>query len=183
MMARSDKLVTVALFLGGLVAYLSTLAPGPLDGDAALFQYTPWVLGVTYPTGYPTYILLGRLWTTLVPIGSVAYRMNLLSAVCGALALALLYPAARRLLEQRLAALLAVLIFATLPTYWRWATEAKIYTLHILFLSGMLFVLSGCGEEREQGSKGAGEQGGRGERAGKSCAAGQHPFRTSAGQS
>ena len=151
MMARWDKLVTVALFLGGLVVYVSTLAPGTLDGDAALFQYTPWVLGVTYPTGYPTYILLGRLWTALVPIGSVAYRMNLSSAVCGALALALLYPTARRLLEQRLAALLAVLIFATLPTYWRWATEAKIYTLHILFLSGMLFVLSRCGEEREQG--------------------------------
>jgi hypothetical protein len=137
-----DGFLAFALFAAGLAAYVSTLAPNVLDGDAALFQYTPWVLGVTYPTGYPTYMLLGRLWASLLPIGSVAYRMNLLSAVCGALALALLYPALRRLLESRLGALMAVLIFATLPTYWRWATEAKIYTLHILLLSGILFLLS-----------------------------------------
>jgi hypothetical protein len=145
-----DSLLAAVLFIGGLVAYVSTLAPTVLDGDAALFQYTPSVLGVTYPTGYPTYILLGRLWTTVVRIGSVAYRMNLLSAMCGALALAILYPALRRLLENRLAALLAVLIFATLPTYWRWATEAKIYTLHILLLSGMLFLLTRCSESEKK---------------------------------
>jgi hypothetical protein len=137
-----DGFLALALFVAGLAAYVSTLAPTLLDGDAALFQYTPWVLGVTYPTGYPTYMLLGRLWTALIPLGSIAYRMNLLSAVCGALALALLYPALRRLLESRLGALMAVLIFATLPTYWRWATEAKIYTLHILLLGGILFLLS-----------------------------------------
>jgi hypothetical protein len=134
----------VVLFVGALVAYVSTLAPTVLDGDPALFQYTPLVLGVTYPTGYPTYILLGRLWVMLVPIGSIAYRMNLLSAVCGALAVVFLYAAVRRLLESRLAAMMAVLVFATLPTYWRWATEAKIYTLHILLLSGILFLLSRC---------------------------------------
>jgi hypothetical protein len=137
-----DGFLAIALFAAGLAAYVSTLAPSVLDGDAALFQYTPWVLGVTYPTGYPTYMLLGRLWASLLPVGSIAYRMNLLSAVCGALALALLYPALRRLLESRLGALMAVLIFATLPTYWRWATEAKIYTLHILLLSGILFLIS-----------------------------------------
>jgi hypothetical protein len=150
-----DEVVAIVLFVGGLVAYVSTLAPTVLDGDAALFQYTPRVLGVTYPTGYPTYILLGRLWAALVPLGSVAYRMNLLSAVCGALALVLLYPASRRLLESRLGAMLAVLVFATLPTYWRWATEAKIYTLHILLLSGILFLLTRClevGRQRESAS-------------------------------
>ena len=143
-----DWLVAALLFAAGMVAYVSTLAPTVLEGDAALFEYTPWVLGVTYPTGFPAYILLGHLWTLLVPIGSVAYRMNLLSAVCGALALACLYPALRRLLESRLAALSAVLIFGTLPTYWRWATEAKSYTLHILLLSGILWLLS-----REMGVK------------------------------
>jgi hypothetical protein len=157
-----DGVIAALLFLGGLLAYVSTLAPTVLDGDAALFQYTPWVLGVTYPTGYPTYILLGWLWTTLAPIGSVAYRMNLFSAVCGALALAVLYPAVRRLLESRLAALLAVLIFATLPTYWRWATEAKIYSLHILLLGGMLFLLTCCGKSGDQGIRGSGGQGVRG---------------------
>ncbi len=140
----------MVLFVGGLLAYVSTLAPAVLDGDAALFQYSSSVLGVTYPTGYPTYILLGRLWTTLIPIGSVAYRMNLFSAACAALALALLYQSLRRVLENRLAGLLAVLVFGAMPTYWRWATEAKIYTLHILLLSGILHLLARCAEQANQ---------------------------------
>jgi len=151
-----DGALAGACAAAGLVAYTSTLAPGLLDGDAALFQYTPAVLGVTYPTGYPTYMVLGYLWAHLVPVGSLAYRMNLLSAVCAAPALALLYLALRRLYAglvgaapgvscvgiSRAAALAATALFATLPTYWRWASEAKSYTLHILFLAGMLYLLS-----------------------------------------
>jgi hypothetical protein len=154
-----DGVIAATIFVGSLIAYVSTLAPTVLDGDAALFQYTPWVMGVTYPTGYPTYILLGRLWTTLAWFGSVAYRMNLFSAVCGAVALAIIYLAARRLLESRLAAFLTVLIFATLPTYWRWATEAKIYTLHILLLSGILLLLTRCEQFRSQGLGDSGDLG------------------------
>jgi hypothetical protein len=134
--------IAVGVALAAGFGYIGTLAPTLLDGDAALFQYTPSVLGVTYPTGYPTYVLLGHLWQALVPLGEVAYRMNLFSAVCGALALALLYPALSRLLESRLAALSAVALFGTLPTYWRWATEAKIYTLHILLLSGLVYLIT-----------------------------------------
>ncbi|MGQ9502459.1 MAG: protein O-mannosyl-transferase family [Anaerolineae bacterium] len=141
-LSLSDYIIPVLIGLVAFFGYRSTLAPTVLDGDAALFQYTPAVLGVTYPTGYPTYVLFGFLWQTLLPLGSVAYRMNLFSAVCAALALAFLYPATRHLLESRIAALCSVAIFATLPTFWRWATEAKIYTLHIMLLSAMLMVLS-----------------------------------------
>jgi hypothetical protein len=152
-----DSLIGLALFAAGLYAYASTLAPTVLEGDAALFQFTPHVLGVTYPTGYPLYILLGKLWLTLLPVGEIAWRMNLLSAVCAALALPLIYGAARRFfsttspsargkegdrLAARLAALTATLTFATLPTFWRWATEAKIYTLNILLFAAVLYILA-----------------------------------------
>ncbi|MGC8879996.1 MAG: protein O-mannosyl-transferase family [Anaerolineae bacterium] len=142
LLSWSDYVLPALIGLAAFFGYCSTLAPTVLDGDPALFQYAPAVLGVTYPTGYPTYLLLGFMWQTLLPLGSVAYRMNLFSAVCGALALTILYPTVRRLLESRVAALCSVAIFATLPTFWRWATEAKIYTLHILLLSAMLMVLS-----------------------------------------
>jgi hypothetical protein len=149
-------LIGLCLFLAGLYAYTDTLAPTVLDGDAALFQYTPYVLGVTYPTGYPLYLLLGKLWLTLFPIGEIAWRMNLFSALTLAAVLPLIYGAARRLfsppsslllptpysLLPSLAALTAALTFATLPTTWRWATEAKIYGLNILLFSGVLYTLA-----------------------------------------
>jgi hypothetical protein len=136
-----DGIIAVALGGGAFGLYLRTLAPSVLDGDAALFQYLPYVLGVPYPTGYPTYLLLGKAWVTLIPWGSIAYRMNLLSAFCGGVAVGIIYLVMRHALEDRLAALAATLYFATLTTYWRWATVAKIYTLHILLLSAMLYLL------------------------------------------
>ncbi len=184
-----DILIGLTLFMAGLYAYTITLAPTVLEGDAALFQYTPYILGVTYPTGYPLYILLGKLWVTLFPFGEIAWRMNLFSAVCSAATLPLIYGAARRLLapapiapEQKRpeklispstekttepttrgfllptpyfllpdfqdrwiapwSALAVVLTFATLPTFWRWSTEAKIYALNILLFSGVLYTLT-----------------------------------------
>lgn len=154
-----DTLIGLLLFLAGLYAYTRTLAPTVLDGDAALFQYTPYVLGVTYPTGYPLYILLGKLWLTLFPWGEIAWRMNLFSALCSAAALPLIYHAARYLFDRRpmttdhrllatnptpysLLPLAAVLTFATLPTFWRWSTETKIYALNILLFSGVLYTMA-----------------------------------------
>ncbi|MFB0545768.1 MAG: protein O-mannosyl-transferase family, partial [Anaerolineae bacterium] len=77
---KVDGLVAGGFFLASLALYLKTLGPSVLEGDSALFQYAPYTLAVTYPTGYPIYLLLGKLWVTLVPLGSIAYRMNLLSA-------------------------------------------------------------------------------------------------------
>ncbi len=145
----TDVLIGLALFAAGLFTYTGTLAPTVLEGDAALFQYTPYVLGITYPTGYPLYLLLGKLWLTLLPVGEIAWRMNLFSAVCAALALPLIFGAARRLYAPgespatgRLAAIAATLILATLPTFWRWSTEAKIYALNMLLFSGVLYTLA-----------------------------------------
>jgi hypothetical protein len=151
-----DLLIGLTLFATGLYAYTITLAPTVLEGDAALFQYTPYVLGVTYPTGYPLYILLGKIWVTLFPFGEIAWRMNLFSALCSATALPLIYGTARRLLTPpilalqregmgvagRFAALTVVLTFATLPTFWRWSTEAKIYALNLLLFSSVLYTLA-----------------------------------------
>jgi len=114
-----------------------------LDGDAALFQYLPSVMGIAYPTGFPVYILLGRLWQTFVPIGATAWRMNAFSAACGALSLVLVCRAYTYWLDSRLGGIVTAVLFGTLPTFWRWSTESKSYTLHILFLLDAV-AESGC---------------------------------------
>ncbi len=139
---RLDGGLALGLFAISLVIYVKTLAPSVLDGDSALFQYAPHVLAVTYPTGYPTYMLLGKLWTLLVPLGSIAYRMNLFSAFLGALDIGLVYLLAQQVVGgSRLPALLSAALFATLPTFWKWAVVAKIYTLNILLVSLLLLLL------------------------------------------
>ncbi|MBA2440882.1 MAG: DUF2723 domain-containing protein, partial [Rubrobacter sp.] len=82
------------------VVYLLTLAPSVLPYDSGMFQARAHVLGIGHPTGYPTYIMLGKLFTYL-PFGDVAYRVNLSSAVYGALAAPVVYLAALRLVPGR----------------------------------------------------------------------------------
>ncbi|HAW50625.1 TPA: hypothetical protein DCX16_06725 [bacterium] len=38
-----------------------------------------WTLGIAHPPGYPLYTLFGKLWMTIIPIGNIAFRMNMVS--------------------------------------------------------------------------------------------------------
>src|SRR5215212_10615094 len=95
-LSKQDISISALLATGALALYVRTLAPALLLGDGAEFQILAATLGIAHPTGYPIYLLLGKLFTWL-PIGSIAYRVNLLSASAGALALALLYLIGRTL--------------------------------------------------------------------------------------
>ena len=69
-----------------LAAYVRTLAPGlTSDLDSPMFQFIGRVLGVAHNPGYPLYTLV--TWPVAqVPIGELAWRINLFSAVMGAVA-------------------------------------------------------------------------------------------------
>ncbi len=48
--------------------------------DTADLQTVVWIAGIPYPTGFPGYVLIGWLWTHAIPLGTVAFRLNVLSA-------------------------------------------------------------------------------------------------------
>jgi len=78
------------LFFGSLGLYILTMAPGLTWGDSGELVADVYTLGIPHPTGYPLYVLAGRLFM-LIPAGSPAYRMNLFSAFCAAAAVLLIY--------------------------------------------------------------------------------------------
>ncbi len=147
---RLDWWLAMALGLAILGLYIATLAPTVLEADAGEFQFVPWLPGIAHPTGYPLYVLLGWAWTHLLPVGEVAWRMNLLSAMFAAGAVASTYGAARLLLDgtwpvapwpaRILAALTAAATFAVTPTFWSQAIIAEVYSLHALFLATILWL-------------------------------------------
>ncbi len=118
--------------LTGLLAffvYLRTLAPTVMWYDMGEFATASHVLGIAHNTGYPLYILLGKLFT-LIPIGEVAYRVNLMSAVFAALTVSLVYLIIHGLTASRLAALLGSLTLAFSSTLWASANWAESYPLN-----------------------------------------------------
>ncbi len=155
--------VGLALALAALVLYSLALAPAVLPGDAGEFQFVPWLPGIAHPTGYPLYTLLGWLWTHLFPLGTVAWRMNLLSALLGAATVGLVYALARRLLALALpettplgrvvAAALVALLFALTPTFRSQAIIAEVDTLHLLLVTLILLLALGLPAQECRGRR------------------------------
>jgi len=137
------RLLPWAVFAAGLGLYIATLAPTVVTifDDSPEFQLVCYRLGVAHPTGYPLYTLLGWLFTRL-PIGDVAYRVNLLSAVCAAGALAGLFVLVRELTGRPLAGLLSALALAVSPVFWSQATIAEVYALHLCLTVWLLAALT-----------------------------------------
>lgn len=131
--ATTDRVVTACLGLVTLVVYVRTLLPGVgYSGDTAKFQMLGAVGGVPHATGYPLYVALDQAFHQLVPVGSSAWRANLLSAVLGAAAIAVLYRLLRILGVRAGVAAATALTFALTTTFWSQAVVAEVYTLHIL---------------------------------------------------
>jgi hypothetical protein len=139
-LTKQDIGISVVLAAGALTLYVRTLAPTLLLGDSAEFQTLAATLGMAHPTGYTIYLLLGKLFTWL-PIGNVAYRVNLLSACAAALAVALLYLIGRRLGIRCSAALVGPLALGVCPLFWWHAVIAEVYTLGAMFITGVLLML------------------------------------------
>ncbi len=141
---RRDLVLAVGLVALGLGLYGRTLAPGLLPGDSGEFQVLAFQLGLAHTTGYPVYLLLGKLLVSLLPLGDVAYRVNLFSAVMGALTLAAVYLAGRVLCRDRwgtlsvAASLYAALTLMVSHTFWSQAVIAEVYTPGAFFVALVL---------------------------------------------
>jgi len=104
--------------------------------------------GVAHPTGYPVYLLLARLFQ-LLPIGSLAFRTNLMSALVAVIAALLVYDLIIRFAspskgkQNWLAGLAAGYAFGLSPLIWSQAVITEVYTLHALFVILILYLSSG----------------------------------------
>jgi hypothetical protein len=124
-------------FVIALAVYVRTLLPGVSFGDWAEAQLIPSRLGVLHPTGYPLYLLVGKLFS-LLPVGSVAFRANLLSAVAAAGVVAMAVLIARRLGVRPVVAIGAALSLAFTGTIWEEATFSEMNGLHLLLVALLL---------------------------------------------
>ncbi len=131
----------VFLLCFGINLFLAfpSLSPFRDAGDLAASAAT---LGVAHPPGYPAYVLIGRAFQTLVPFSNPAYRLNALSALCGAGATLFLFLILRRFGGAASAGMGAALA-ACLPAALAQYGLSEIYALHALFSWGLLWAAFG----------------------------------------
>lgn len=159
-----DRLLAVIVFLVSFTAYLLTLAPTIYIEDAAEFSASVPTLGIAHPSGFPLYMLLGKLFTLLVPIGEMAFRVNLFSAVTTSFALVVFYYAVKILITSKncvdlpspqpspkmgegnlsssFISFISALTLGFSQMVWHEATYAEVYPLYFLFAVSFLWCLA-----------------------------------------
>ncbi len=141
---RADWL-QAGLVAAALFALYAASAPRTVAlEDDGLFILSSYFLGIEHPPGYPLFTLIGHLFTYL-PLGPVAYRVHLASALFGALTGGVAWLCARALIDGRLPAYLAAVALGVSPVFWSQAIIAEVYTLNTFFFLVLVFLgLQAC---------------------------------------
>ena len=133
------------VLLGAGVLYVITCAPGVLWHDSALFAYRVWHNDIEGDMGlalaHPLYVMLG-IALKYVPVSELFYRLNLMSAVFAAAAVANLFVLLRLWLGRILPALIGAVTLAVSWTFWQHAAIAEVCTLYAAqLLAELIFLL------------------------------------------
>lgn len=132
----------IAALVAGAVSFLLfavTASPEVANHDVAEFQTLARTGGIAH-AGYPALVMLlesvGRL-----PFATLAYRANLVSAISGAIAVAVAAWSGARLAGRSSAGVFSALGLALCITFWRESTQAGVHAF-TLALGACAFVLS-----------------------------------------
>ena len=139
--------VGAGVFLTALAVYTITCTTSCPWWDSGEFIATSKVLGIPHPPGTPLYVLLGRLFA-MAPLGTVAYRVNWLSALASALAIFFTFLLTVRVLRKCGVAeavawtggVAAAFFAAFSDTFWVNAIEAEVYAVSSLVQVVILYL-------------------------------------------
>jgi Flp pilus assembly protein TadD len=135
---RAVALVAFATYALAAPAGLFWLDSGELS--AAAYQ-----LGSPHPTGFPLFAVGAKAMATLVPFGEIAFRINLFSAVCAALAVFFVARLVVEASKEDVAAICgsaaAGLVLAFGFVFFRQATVAEVYAPNAALMAAALYLL------------------------------------------
>ncbi|MEK6645832.1 MAG: tetratricopeptide repeat protein [Candidatus Firestonebacteria bacterium] len=121
--------------------YLVTLCPTVYVGDSGELITAGATLGIAHPPGYPTYTILSYFFSR-IPLGNIAFRINLMSAVFAGLAVAILFLLIRKITNNIFVSFCCALIFAFSDIFWAQAVSSEVYTLNAFFVISTLYFIS-----------------------------------------
>jgi hypothetical protein len=123
-----------------LLLSLVTLCPTAYWLDSGELIACASSLGIAHPSGYPLYVILGRLFS-LIPIGETTERIASLSAFCAAGSCLFLYLGCLSLTGEVFASLAASLSAGFSLSLWDVSNTAEVYSLNVFFTALAVYLL------------------------------------------
>jgi hypothetical protein len=133
-------MAAAAVGLIAFVVYVLTAARDLFPGDGPEFTTVMLTGGVAHPPGYPLLSMIGILFGAL-PLGPLPFRVNLVSVVCHAATVGVVFLIGERLTRNVLASTAAALVFAFGRLFWSWSLVIEAFPLNDLLVSLVIYFL------------------------------------------
>jgi hypothetical protein len=137
---RPSYRVAAVVSLAVLALYFVTMAPSTAMWDTSEYIAAAYTFGLPHPPGNPFFVIIGRVFSILPIAGTVAARVNVLAAICSAVAAGVWFLIAEHVLrawltvrwQQIAGAVIAAIIGATAFTVWNQSVvNEKVYTVSL----------------------------------------------------
>ncbi len=122
-------------FLLPLGLYLKTLSPTYIPVDSAEFTLCIKFWGLCHPPGFPFYIFLGHILTSVFTFGSLIFRVNFLSALYAAMTILVVYMTLLRVGVKGPLAFLVSMILTVSAAFWEYSISADVFSFATLLLA------------------------------------------------
>lgn len=122
-----------------LALFVPTLAPTVTAEDSGELIAAAWCFGIPHPPGYPLWTFLCGVFVHVLPVGEIAWRANLFSAVCSAGAAAVACAALRQLRLSMSVSAACALVWIWAEWSWSQSVITEVYGLNSLLTAGVLW--------------------------------------------
>lgn len=155
-----NRLTALAVFIVSAVTYLSTIEPTASYWDCGEFIASSYKLEVGHPPGNPVFQLIARVFTMFGDAQHAAVLVNIMSALCAAATIFLLYLTivffAKRLMPAREdgshsigqsiaimgSGAVGALACCFSDTFWFSAVEGEVYAMSSLFTALVIWAMT-----------------------------------------
>ncbi len=144
-----SKISGLLVFFVVYFTYLLTMYPTVQTEDSGELITSALLPDIAHPPGYPLYTILGKIFSYLVPFGNPAWRINIMSALFGALTAQLIYLIIKKKGKNEIIAFGGAIFYAFTSIVWSQSNRAEVYTLNTFALALVIYLLLRWNEEKK----------------------------------
>lgn len=137
---RWDQGLLFGLIFSILSVYVYTMWPTVAGGDAGELTAAAYTWGIVHPPGYPLFVMVGKLFSEILPTGTVGWRINMVSVVFSVGAAFFFYLSLMRITASSAASFLATGLLAFSPLIWRYSIHAEVFTINNFFVCLLVYL-------------------------------------------
>ncbi|MFC1522359.1 protein O-mannosyl-transferase family [Elusimicrobiota bacterium] len=135
--------LVLLLFLLIFSVCLFNAYPAIAWGDSSELALASHTLGIAHSPGYPLFVLIGKIWDTLVPFGNSAYRANIFSGFINAISVCIFFAFTQRVLAQegvlkKWLGLAACFVLPLTGFFWNLSISSEVFALYHLLVVIMI---------------------------------------------